>query len=37
MNTLQTFLATSIPKATADREAALLRLPADKRNWSACA
>ena len=35
MNTLQTFLTTSIPKATADMEAALLRLPEDKRNWSA--
>lgn len=35
MNTLQTFLATAIPKATADLEAALMRLPEDKRNWSA--
>lgn len=32
---LQTFLSTSIPKAAADLEAALLRLPTDKRNWSA--
>ncbi len=32
---LQTFLSTSIPKAAADLETALLRLPADKRNWSA--
>ena len=32
---LQTFLSTSIPKAAADLETALLRLPADKRDWSA--
>lgn len=32
---LQTFLSTSIPKAAADLETALLRLPEDKRNWSA--
>ena len=32
---LQNFLATSIPQSAADLEAALLRLPADKRNWSA--
>lgn len=35
MSSLQTFLATSIPKASADLEAALMRLPEDKRNWSA--
>ena len=32
---LQTFLSTSIPRAAADLETALLRLPDDKRNWSA--
>ncbi len=35
MNTLQNFLATSIPQATADLETALMRLPEDKRHWSA--
>lgn len=35
MSALQDFLAASIPKATADLEAALLRLPEDKRLWSA--
>jgi uncharacterized damage-inducible protein DinB len=35
MSTLQTFLATAIAKATADLETALLRLPEEKRNWSA--
>ena len=33
-NTSQEFLASAIPKAAANLEAALLRLPADKRNWS---
>jgi uncharacterized damage-inducible protein DinB len=32
-NTLQEFLAGSIPKAMEDLEAALLRLPEDKRGW----
>ncbi len=32
---LQTFLLQSIPQATADLEAALLRLPEAKRAWSA--
>ena len=32
---LQTFLSTSIPQSAADLETALLRLPDDKRNWSA--
>lgn len=35
MNTLQTFLTTAIPKATGDLETALMRVPEDKRNWSA--
>jgi hypothetical protein len=35
MNTLQTFLSWSIPKASADLETALGRLPEDKRAWSA--
>ena len=35
MNTLQIFLAASALKAAADLETALLRLPADKRHWSA--
>ena len=35
MNTLQTFLATAIPKASADLETALMRVPEDKRSWSA--
>jgi uncharacterized damage-inducible protein DinB len=33
--TLQTYLTTAIPRATADLEAALLRLPEDKRAWCA--
>ena len=32
---LQTFLATSIPQSATDLETALLRLPDDKRDWSA--
>lgn len=32
-NTLQEFMGAAIPKAAADLEAALLRLPEDKRNW----
>ncbi len=35
MNTLQNFLAETIPQAVADLETALMRLPEDKRNWSA--
>ena len=35
MNTLQNFLAQATPKAAEDLETALLRLPAEKRNWSA--
>jgi uncharacterized damage-inducible protein DinB len=35
MNTLQNFLATSIPQATTDLETALMSLPEEKRNWSA--
>lgn len=35
MNTLQNFLADSIPQAVADLETAFMRLPEDKRNWSA--
>lgn len=34
-HTLQDFLATAIQKAATDLEAALLRLPEDKRSWSA--
>ncbi|HEX8550580.1 MAG TPA: hypothetical protein VF681_03385 [Abditibacteriaceae bacterium] len=34
-NTLQNFLAQSTQKAALDLEAALGRLPADKRDWSA--
>ncbi|HZP84342.1 MAG TPA: DinB family protein [Chthonomonadaceae bacterium] len=33
-HTLQDFLADATQKAAADLEAALLRLPEDKRNWS---
>ena len=33
-DSLQDFLANATQKAAADLEAALLRLPADKRNWS---
>ena len=32
--TLQSFLARAIPKAVADLEEALLRLPEDKRSWA---
>lgn len=32
---LQTFLATAIPKATQDLETALMKVPEDKRAWSA--
>ena len=35
MKTLQNFLAQATPKAAEDLETALLRLPEDKRNWSA--
>ena len=35
MKTLQNFLAQATPKATDDLQTALLRLPEDKRNWSA--
>ena len=35
MSTLQNFLADSTVQAAQDLEAALLRLPEDKRNWSA--
>ena len=35
MSTLQNFLVTDIPSATAEAEAALMRLPEDKRDWSA--
>ncbi|MGO8673943.1 MAG: DinB family protein [Capsulimonadaceae bacterium] len=32
-NSLTSYLLTATPKAAADLEAALLRLPEDKRNW----
>lgn len=35
MNTLQTFLADATEKAASQLEAALMRLPEDKRSWSA--
>jgi hypothetical protein len=33
--TLQSYLATATPKAATDLEAALMRLPEEKRNWKA--
>ena len=35
MSTLQTFLAEATTKGATDLETALLRLPEEKRNWSA--